>query len=419
VLTSLQKNKRVNMRDTRNMNNQMNRRAWLQYAGISAASLALGGCATNLPLMPRAAYRASPRPLSAQPFARPSLNLDSIIRTKVGLRPYRDDGFVVRGERVNDKLIIHNYGHGGAGITLSWGSSSLAVAELPESIEISERRAVVLGAGIMGLTTARLLQARGWQVTIYSKAFSPDTTSDVAGGQWAPTGVYQRNNASAKFSTQLDQALQISFDTFRNIADSNLGAVNGVFWRENYHLSERNFFDNRPFYYDRWPQFFPGLQVLADADNPFAATHVLRSHSLLIEPAIYLPRLMTEIQEAGGIFIKREMQSLAEILTLNEPVIFNCTGLGAAQLFNDTALTPIRGQLVFAAADSRVDYLTHGGGSSDFGGGNLMYMFPRQDGILLGGTYERGATHLNADASTTARIVNSHARLFQGMQLTD
>ncbi len=399
--------------------NQMNRRAWLQYAGISVASFALGGCATNLLSMPRAAYRASPRPLSAQPFARPTLDLDSIIRTKVGLRPYRDEGFVVRGERINDKVIIHNYGHGGAGITLSWGSSSLAMAELPD---IGERRAAVLGAGIMGLTTARLLQARGWQVTIYAKAFSPDTTSDVAGGQWAPTGMYQRHNASAKFSAQLDQALQISYDTFRNIADSNLGAVNGVFWRENYHLSERSFSDNRPFYFDRWPQFFPGLQVLADADNPFAATHVLRSHSLLIEPAIYLPRLMTEISESGGIFIKREMQSLAEILTLNEPVIFNCTGLGAAQLFNDTALTPIRGQLVFAAADSRVDYMTHGGSgannASSANNSDLMYMFPRQDGILLGGTYERGATHLTADASTTARIVTSHARLFQAMQVS-
>jgi D-amino-acid oxidase len=402
------------------MNNAISRRAWLQHVGLGAASLVglgLSGCATNVfptARQSRLPYRAAPRPLSPQPFYRPNLRLDNIIRTKVGLRPYREEGFVVKGEVVGDKVIIHNYGHGGAGITLSWGSSSLAVAELPD---IEHRRAAVLGGGIMGLTTARLLQARGWQVTIYAKAFSPDTTSDVAGGQWAPTGLYQRNNASAKFNAQLDEALKISYDTFRNIAESNASASQGVFWRENYHLSERSFADNRPFYFDRWPQFFPGLEILADEDNPFASSYVLRSHSLLIEPAIYLPHLMAEIKAAGGNIVTREFGNLAEILTLAEPVIFNCTGLGAAQLFNDTALMPIRGQLVFAVADSRVDYLTHGGEARGANSSEILYMFPRKDGILLGGTYERGATHLTADALTTERIVNSHARLFQAMQL--
>jgi D-amino-acid oxidase len=46
-----------------------------------------------------------------------------------------------------------------------------------------------------------------------------------------------------------------------------------------------------------------------------------------------------------------------------------------------------------------------------------MYMFPRQDGILLGGTFERGATHLTADDATTARIVAGHQHMFAGMSL--
>ena len=59
--------------------------------------------------------------------------------------------------------------------------------------------------------------------------------------------------------------------------------------------------------------------------------------------------------------------------------------------------------------DERVDYLTHGGGQG------LLYMFPRADGILLGGAYERGDSHLEADAETTARMVREHARAFQSM----
>ena len=132
---------------------------------------------------------------------------------------------------------------------------------------------------------------------------------------------------------------------------------------------------------------------------------------MLIEPAIYLPYLMQEFVEAGGNAVVREMRELPELLALNEPVIFNCTGLGSRELFGDDELTPVRGQLVFMPADERVDYSTHGSGDG------LLYMCPRVDGILLGGTFERGATHLEADTDTTARIVAEHARMFASMRV--
>src|SRR5882762_4686302 len=60
-------------------------------------------------------------------FAPVKVSRERIIREVVGLRPYRPEGFKVEAERVGDKLLVHNYGHGGAGITLSWGTASLAV----------------------------------------------------------------------------------------------------------------------------------------------------------------------------------------------------------------------------------------------------------------------------------------------------
>jgi glycine/D-amino acid oxidase-like deaminating enzyme len=121
--------------------------------------------------------------------------------------------------------------------------------------------------------------------------------------------------------------------------------------------------------------------------------------------------MMDDIRAAGGNILAREMQNLGEVLALDEPVIFNCTGLGARDLFGDAELIPIRGQLVFMPADERVDYCTHGSGEG------LLYMFPRADGILLGGTFERGATHLTPDAETTARIVAEHRRQALAMRL--
>src|SRR5262249_6693543 len=105
------------------------------------------------------------------------------IRTVVGLRPYRPSGFVVRAERLGDTLVVHNYGHGGSGITLSWGTSKLAV-----DIGVPGYRGAVavLGCGAVGLANARLLQEAGFDVTIYTKAMPPETTSNIAGGQWFP-----------------------------------------------------------------------------------------------------------------------------------------------------------------------------------------------------------------------------------------
>ena len=154
-----------------------------------------------------------------------------MIRTRVGLRPYRAGGLVVRGEKIGETLIIHNYGHGGGGITMAWGSSTPAAREVPD---IADKRAVVLGCGVMGLTTARLLQQHGWQVTILAEELPPYTTSYVTGGQWAPTSVARTALETPVFSQQFDEALRISFQTI----EKQVGALYGVTWKENYFLMD-------------------------------------------------------------------------------------------------------------------------------------------------------------------------------------
>src|ERR1700752_873983 len=129
-------------------------------------------------------------------FAPVKVARNRVIREVVGLRPYRPSGFVVDAQRFGNKLLVHNYGHGGGGVTLSWGTASLAVDLAREYVSTSRtRRFAVLGFGVSGLSTARLLQ-RYFQngpgtVTIYAKALPPDTTSNIAGASWAPTSVYE------------------------------------------------------------------------------------------------------------------------------------------------------------------------------------------------------------------------------------
>jgi D-amino-acid oxidase len=376
--------------------NHISRRDWLKLAGGGLAA-ALTGCATG----PRSAADYS-RPHSLLPFARPDIRLDRIANIRVGLRPYREQGFVVRGERMGDKVIIHNYGHGGAGVTLSWGSSTLALRELPDT---PDKRAAVLGCGVMGLTTAALLLERGWQVTIHARELPPYTTSDIAGGLWAPTGVFQYGMESAAFRAQLDEAMRISHQAFL----ARLGGVYGVSWRENYYFNPNG--TPSPFYVQNWPQYFPEAEPLRGARHPFAAAHTLHTLALFIEPNVLLPRLVEDVRTGGARIVQQELRDLPEVLALPEPVVFNCTGLGAATLFGDTGMMPVRGQLVLLQPDPRVDYITHGGGMG------TLYMFPRSDALVLGGTFERGAFHLEPDVESTRRIVEQHATFFEAMRI--
>ena len=115
-------------------------------------------------------------------FAPVKVARDRVIREVVGLRPYRDEGYVVEAQKIGNKLLIHNYGHGGAGITMSWVTSSEAV-DLARDFQMPsagrkakrtvQRRFAVIGCGVMGLSTAILLQRRYQDgpgtVTIYAK----------------------------------------------------------------------------------------------------------------------------------------------------------------------------------------------------------------------------------------------------------
>src|SRR5712691_9205349 len=92
--------------------NDMNRRAFLASGSMAAVGFGLSGCAARSSRPPAVAPR---RPLVVPPV---KASWDRIIRTTVGLRPHRDAGFVLKPDKLDDRLLIHNYGHGGAGMSL-------------------------------------------------------------------------------------------------------------------------------------------------------------------------------------------------------------------------------------------------------------------------------------------------------------
>jgi glycine/D-amino acid oxidase-like deaminating enzyme len=328
---------------------------------------------------------------------------DRMIRSIVGLRPFRASGFVVRGQKLDSKTVIHNYGHGGAGITLSWGTSQLAVEEGAKS---DARECAVLGCGVVGLTTARLLQLRGYNPVIYAKALPPETTSNVAGGLWEPASLFDHGRESAEFRTQFPRAAQFAFRRYQSLA----GEQYGVRWLPLYSLStEREYVAPAPDSLNfEIEKLYPEARILHHDEHPFRVPYAHRRQTMLIEPATYLNALMRDFFVAGGRIVRREFADVREVAAMKEDLIFNCTGLGARELFNDQELTPVRGQLVFLLPQPEVDYCTIGPGS--------VYMFPRHDGILLGGTFDRGVATTEPDTTITERIVRDNGVLFSRMK---
>jgi glycine/D-amino acid oxidase-like deaminating enzyme len=116
-----------------------------------------------------------------------------------------------------------------------------------------------------------------------------------------------------------------------------------------------------------------------------------------------------DVQIAGGKIEVRKFATPADVASLAEGLVFNCTGLGSRELFGDQDLQPIRGQLAILEPQPEVRYAAQGG----FG-----YMFPRADGILLGGTFERGVWDATPQPADIADIIAGHKRFFSGFRCT-
>src|SRR5690348_13181245 len=350
---------------------------------IGTAAL-LSGCAT---VGTRTVSGCTPLPpVDADP--------SRLIRAVAGLRPYRRQGFVVRAEALGDKRLVHNYGHGGGGITLSWGSSKLA-AEL--GLQGHQGPVAVIGSGVMGLATARLVQEAGFPVTIYAAALPPDTTSNVAGGQFHPFAVFHEGDVTPEFMAQFTRALDYSWRRYQIM----VGDDYGIRWLPTYVESDSP--------EDKVIANFPPInRILTRAEHPFPLDSVRRYDTMYVETGRYLRQMTRDVLVAGGRIEVRKFATPADIAALPESLVFNCTGLGSRDLFGDQDLHPIRGQLAILEPQPEVRYAYLGDG----------YMFPRADGIVLGGTFERDVWDPTPQPDDIARIIASHKRTFSSFRCT-
>jgi D-amino-acid oxidase len=392
----------------------MNRRNVLHLGGMAALGFLLEGCAPK-----SSATQLAPR---RAPVRLPPVNVswDRVIRTTIGLRPHRPSGFVLKADKLDGKTIIHNFGHGGSGMSLSWGCASMATGlALPHG----DRRAAVLGSGVVGLTSARELQRHGFEVTIYAAAVPPDTTSNMSLAGFTPTsGLVDGERRTAEWDAQFRQAVEISYRRLQLLA----GPKYGISWLMNYSPTDT---EPSPGQGGRGGGANEGARgplmpasignprvVLGPGEHPFPTRFAIERQEMRIEPSIYLDALINDFLLWGGRVVIRKFETPAEVAALNENVIVNCTGLGSKALFNDPELMPLKGQLTVLMPQEEITYSTSGAAKPLPPGAGFIHMMPRSDGIILGGTSLRDDWSLTVDEPQRQRIVDTHIELFNLMR---
>jgi glycine/D-amino acid oxidase-like deaminating enzyme len=283
-----------------------------------------------------------------------------------GIRPYRDATFRLAPETVGDAFVVHNYGHGGGGITLSWGCALEVVDIVRQQGVAAGARIAVIGAGAIGLTSAVALAEAGFAVSVLTEKPTAQTTSHVAGGQWAPSMVNQ--NDSPRFARILRRA---------HAEHQRRGAAYGVSARTNYTLVHAGNFEICP------RDVIPAPQSFAHLPFQHLESPGFGYRTLLVEPPIFLPRLLQDLADRGVAPEIRKFNALSEVAALDADVVVNCTGFGAKALCNDRLMHPIRGQLVKLPPQPALQWLF---------AGSSIYVFPRHDSVVVGGTEEMGVS---------------------------
>jgi D-amino-acid oxidase len=313
-----------------------------------------------------------------------------------GVRPYRNVSYRLDAETESGKFIVHNYGHGGAGITLSWGCAAVVRNIVRQHLVTSrDKAAAVLGAGVMGMTAATLLLDLGLKVTIYSDRKPAETTSAKAGGEWALSAVKYEGKEQ-----ELRGILKTAYTTFKNSIGKGFGVS----------AQRPSYVATPSMGLDAVRQLVPGLipDPVKLPRMPFEGhtqPGAWKYQTLLIEPPIFLPRLEKDLRARGVDFVQKTFVGMPDVLASTESIIINCTGLGAMKLFNDPLVEPVTGQLAMLPAQPNLQYLygeNHGN----------EYMFPRTDHVVIGGTFEHMVNDETPDKSVCQGLVDAIASQF-------
>jgi len=254
---------------------------------------------------------------------------------------------------------------------------------------VSGMSVVVVGAGVIGLTTAVVLAEAGFGVSVLTRDLPAVTTSAAAGAMWGPYLVEPRDRVQAWAADSLR-----AFTGLAGMAGTGVRMVPGI---------EASRIASAP------PEFLAmldGVRVCGQGELPDGFVIGWHYTVPLIDMDAYLSYLCERLEAAGGNLHQRSVTGLDEAARL-APVVVNATGLGARVLAGDDQLTPIRGQLVIVDNPGITEFFTEDTGWS----ADLLHIYPHGGRLVLGGVAQDGSWDMQPDASTARAIIQRCATI--------
>lgn len=376
------------------------RRSFLKSAAALVAGAGIATAGGGLGIISR--QRAEAKKLD---LVLPEISHDRLLRVTVGLRPHRPVGFRLEAEKLGPKkTIVHNFGHGGSGWSLSWGTGFLAANLVDET---GETDCAVAGCGVVGLTAARLLQRRGKRVTIYAKALPPNVTSNNAGAGWSPTATLcDPSRITPEFKTVFEKAARISHRHFQDL----IGVPGyGIHYQQTVRLREKapEAAQTADFYGNVVHDLVSEPVQLTPEQHGFPFAYATLGNSLRFEMHTYLASMLADFARAGGKFVRREFKRMEDFDALPERVVVNSLGLGAKEVTGDEHLIPIRGQMTILAPqpEFKIGVAFEGASAA-----------PRWDGVACGNTMIMGEWSTEPDMKEARRVIDSVSEVFTQMK---
>jgi len=249
---------------------------------------------------------------------------------------------------------------------------------------MKNRKALVIGCGIIGLTSGIRLLEDGFEVEIVAAGIPPDTTSNVATAYWYPFRVSPPEKVLPWAAFTYEKYMELS-----EIPGIGVGVFNFV-----------QIFDHEvddPF----WKPAVRDFRRVTKNEMPPGYVDGYIAPVACIETPIYMNYLVNRFVESGGKITKldRDIENIEEIST-DSRLVINCSGLGAGKIFNDKEVFPIRGQLVKTSNPGLKDCV-----NEEEGPLAVSYIVPHGSYCILGGTAEDNNWSLEIDTKTSEEIL--------------
>ncbi len=346
----------------------------------------------------------------------PKISINNIKEKITCIRAHRERIFNVSCEIINNKLVIHNYGQGGAGWTFLFGCVNQSVRELERKLkqklktnpEFNNKNISVIGAGCYGLLTAIILTLRGYSVEIFAKE-TETISSNKAAGFFFP----RARKCSTDAEREIFKSMGLeSYRTYLEIIDGK-------------HPFIKSGPKILPAYFgpDIDPGFAPYIEknlvnkpeeVLIDFGNG-KVYDAIQYNTVFVNSAGIMQELHRNIKELNIKITKQEINNFSDI---KDQIIFNCSGLGAKELANDKRIIPVQGHLIALKnqpdisqlqymINFKVTQLNPSGRPRD----ELIYFAPKESGIL-GITFIRGQDSLVANQQEFDRLLQRSQDFF-------